>query len=248
MSDSHSPGNQGSSAGSGDSPVPAPKVAPLSAIERRILGVLMEKARTTPDAYPLTANNLLVGCNQKTSRSPVMNLTAEEIEDALDDMRQKQLVTELHSGGRVPKFRHHGYDYMGVKGAEVAVMIELLLRGEQTIGELRTRASRIEPIADLDALQQILGGLIQRGLVVELTPPGRGQLVTHNLYQPQEMQWLLESVSRQQHTTSGADGGAIGRSRSVGLESSSQLASQVAELRALVSQLQQRIEALEQRM
>ncbi len=163
---------------------------PLPYRQRRILGVLMEKARTTPDAYPLSLNGLVSGCNQKSNRHPVMELTSEQIEDELEKMRAAGVIAEVQGGSRVPKYRHFGYDYMQVKGAEAAVMTELLLRGEQTVGELRTRASRFEPIADLHTLQTLLDGLIQRGLVVPLTAAGRGQLITHNLYLPEELSRL----------------------------------------------------------
>jgi uncharacterized protein YceH (UPF0502 family) len=165
---------------------------PLGQRQRRILGVLMEKARTTPDAYPLTLNGLVTGCNQKSNRHPLMDLTAEQVEDELAKMRAAGLVAEVQGSGRVPKFRHFGYDYMHVKGAEAAIMTELLLRGEQTAGELRTRASRFENIADLPTLQSLLDSLMARGLVVALTPVGRGQLLTHNLYLPEELSRLKQ--------------------------------------------------------
>ncbi len=152
----------------------------------------MEKARTTPDAYPLSLNGLVSGCNQKSNRHPMMELTPEQVEDELEKMRASGVVAEIQGGSRVAKYRHFGYDYMQVKGAEAAVMTELLLRGEQTVGELRTRASRFEPIADLPTLQGILDALIARGLVVPLTPAGRGQLITHNLYLPEELSRLKQ--------------------------------------------------------
>ncbi|MEO8272359.1 MAG: DUF480 domain-containing protein [Aureliella sp.] len=165
---------------------------PLPFRQRRILGVLMEKARTTPDVYPLSLNGLVSGCNQKSNRHPTMELTSEQVEDELEKMRAAGVVAEVQGGSRVAKYRHFGYDYMQVKGAEAAVMTELLLRGEQTVGELRTRASRFEPIVDLPALQGILDSLIERGLVVPLTPAGRGQLITHNLYLPEELSRLKQ--------------------------------------------------------
>ena len=152
----------------------------------------MEKARTTPDVYPLSLNGLVSGCNQKSNRHPTMELTPEQVEDELEKMRAAGVVAEVQGGSRVAKYRHFGYDYMHVKGAEAAVMTELLLRGEQTVGELRTRASRFEPIADLPTLQGILESLIERGLVVPLTPSGRGQLITHNLYLPEELSRLKQ--------------------------------------------------------
>jgi uncharacterized protein YceH (UPF0502 family) len=175
-------------------------------------------------------------------------LTSEQVEDVLIAMRQKQLVAEVHSGGRVPKYRHLGYDYMGVKGTEAAVMTELLLRGEQTIGELRTRAGRFEPIADLTALQQVLDRLIERGLVVELTPAGRGQMITHGLYQPHEMERLRESVS-QLGTADDSSESVSSSHRSTGSSSGAAAPwmEELQELRELVSELQQRVEALENR-
>lgn len=227
-------------------------IAPLTAIHRRILGVLMEKARTTPDVYPLSLNGLVTGCNQKSNRAPLMNLSEQQIEDAITDMRQKQLVAEVHGGGRVAKFRHYGYDYMGVKGVEAAVMTELLLRGEQTVGELRTRASRFDPIADLATMNQILESLMQRGLVVYLTPPGRGQLISHNLYEPHELEQLKASLSGYtgeeptSHSSSGSAGSGVRSTSSSTAIEIEQLRSEVRELRSMVEQLSERLTALEQ--
>lgn len=223
--------------------------APLTAIERRILGVLMEKARTTPDVYPLSLNGLVTGCNQKSNRAPLMNLSEEQVEDAITDMRQRQLVAEIHGGGRVAKFRHYGYDYMGVKGVEAAVMTELLLRGEQTIGELRTRASRFDAIADMNVMNQILDTLQQRGLVIALTPPGRGQLFSHNLYEPHELESLRSSLSGysgEDIPVSGSSTASASRSPSIATQELEQLKSEVRELRSIVEQLQQRVSNLEQ--
>ncbi len=155
----------------------------------------MEKARTTPDAYPLSLNGLVTGCNQKSNRHPLMDLTPEQVEDELEKMRAAGMVAEVQGGSRVAKYRHYGYDYLGVKGAEAAVMTELLLRGEQTAGDLRTRASRFEPIADLATLQTLINSLMEKNLVVALTPPGRGQLLTHNLYLPEELARLKQLTS-----------------------------------------------------
>ena len=222
---------------------PVPK--PLTATERRILGVLMEKARTTPDAYPLSLSGLVTGCNQKSNRHPLMNLNLEKVEDTLIAMRQKQLVAEVHSGGRVPKYRHYGYDYLSVKGVEAAVMTELLLRGEQTAGELRGRASRFEPIADLNAMQQILDRLSERGLIVALTPSGRGQLFSHNLYEPHELERLKESLSQDNRLSDQHDGpSAASRTSQVSQELES-LQQQISELQSAMQELRSRIEALE---
>jgi hypothetical protein len=162
----------------------------LSSIQRRIAGVLVEKAKTTPDAYPMTLNALTTGCNQKSNRDPQMELKGEDVEQALEELRAMGVVTEVQGSGRVSKFRHNLYDWLGVDKVEIAVMAELLLRGEQTVGELRGRAARMEPIADLNTLRPILQSLVEKRLVVELTPEGRGQVVSHALYKEREMNEL----------------------------------------------------------
>lgn len=169
------------------------KWRPLNARQRRVLGVLLEKAKTTPDAYPLTLNAIVAGCNQKSNREPVMELSADDVEQVLEELRALGAVTEVQGQGRVAKYRHHAYEWLGIEGLESAVMTELLLRGEQTLGELRGRAARMGAIADLAALRPIVDSLLKKGLMVELTPAGRGQLVTHNVYKERE----LEDLKRQ---------------------------------------------------
>ncbi|HEY2882066.1 MAG TPA: YceH family protein [Pirellulales bacterium] len=182
------------SAFSGQQP---PKWKPLGRIDRRVAGVLVEKAKTTPEQYPMTLNGLVNGCNQKSNRDPQMQLEESDIVDALDRLKQAGAVVEVQGSGRVNKFRHLMYEWLGVDKVELAVMAELLLRGGQTEGEMRTRASRMEPIADLGAMRTILDNLRGKKLVVDLTPPGRGQLISHNLYQVEELQRIKEkSVGR----------------------------------------------------
>ena len=172
---------------SADSPSAAPKWKPLDARQRRVLGVLIEKAKTTPAAYPITVNAIVTGCNQKNNRDPLTALDAIDVEKALDQLRTLGAVSEIDWLGRVSKYKHHAYEWLGVSKPEIAVMTELLLRGAQALGELRGRAGRMEPIADLAGLKPIVDALVGRGLMVELTPAGRGQLVTHNLYTPTEL-------------------------------------------------------------
>jgi uncharacterized protein YceH (UPF0502 family) len=162
----------------------------LSSRQRRVLGVLIEKAKTTPDAYPMTVNALVSGSNQKNNREPQTSYTPEEIEQALEELRAIGVVTEVQGSGRVPKYRHHAYEWLGVEKTELAVMTELLLRGEQTLGELRGRAARMEPIADMAALKPVVDGLVKKGLMIELTGPGRGQVVSHGLYKERELNEL----------------------------------------------------------
>ncbi|HEX6962147.1 MAG TPA: DUF480 domain-containing protein [Lacipirellula sp.] len=163
------------------------KWRPLERNERRVVGVLAEKAKTTPENYPMSINALVNGSNQKSNRFPQMTLDEEQVQTALDTLRQMGAVALIQGDGRVEKFRHLLYEWLGVDKVELAVMTELLLRGAQTLGELRGRAARMEPIKDVGALQPIVDSLRQKGLLVYLTPPGRGGVVTHNLYQPQEL-------------------------------------------------------------
>jgi uncharacterized protein YceH (UPF0502 family) len=174
----------------------APTWRPLSSIQRRIVGVLIEKSKTTKDAYPLTLNSLTNGCNQKSNRSPKMDLAADDVMIELDQLREMNAVVEIHSDGRVAKYKHTMYQWLGVDKVEMAVIGELLLRGEQTIGELRGRAARMEPIESVSGLQPILQSLKSRNLVVDLTPPGRGQMVTHGLYLENELTALRKQVGQ----------------------------------------------------
>ncbi len=110
---------------------------PLESIDRRVVGVLAEKAKTTPDIYPMSLNAIRTGCNQKSNRHPLMELEPEEVEESLDRLREIGAVGLVEGYGRVQKYRHYLYDWLGVDKVELAVMTELLLRGEQTVGELR---------------------------------------------------------------------------------------------------------------
>jgi uncharacterized protein YceH (UPF0502 family) len=160
-------------------------VRPLESIERRVLGTLIEKGKTTPDQYPLSLNGLVTGCNQKSNRDPAMTLDEEQVTRALTSLRQAGAVAEVYGSGKIPRYRHLAYEWLGVEKEELAILGELLLRGEQTEGDLRGRASRMDPIADLDVLRTHLDSLAARGLVIWLSPPGRGRMLTHGLL-PQE--------------------------------------------------------------
>lgn len=170
---------------------------PLTASARRVLGVLVEKAKTTPDSYPLTLSGIISGSNQKSNRVPKMDLDEEDVLLALDELRKVGAAREVQGSGRAIKYRHAAYDWMDVDGPGSAVMTEFLLRGPQTLGELRTRASRMHPFADLDALKQVISGLVAKGLVESLTPPGRGQTFSHALYPPEERQYLSARLEKQ---------------------------------------------------
>jgi uncharacterized protein len=172
-----------------------PRWHPVSAIDRRVLGVLAEKAKTTPDGYPMSISAIRTGSNQKSNRFPLMQLEVDDIETSLERLREMGAVGMIEGYGRVVKYRHYMYEWLGVDKVEMAVMTELLLRGAQTEGELRARASRMEPIADLSALRPLLQSLVTKGLVVSLTPEGRGHVITHALYQPRELENLRVQFS-----------------------------------------------------
>ncbi|MHB8056857.1 MAG: YceH family protein [Desulfuromonadaceae bacterium] len=134
----------------------------LNNIEVRVLGSLIEKELTTPEYYPLSLNSLTNACNQKSNRDPVTVLTEEEVVRALDSLRFKQFVVLSADGGRVSKYRHLLAEKLGLMPAELAVLCELLVRGPQTAGELRTRGERMHPFGDLAAVEEVLQELIQR--------------------------------------------------------------------------------------
>jgi len=167
-----------------------PRWEPLGAIDRRVAGVLVEKAKTTPDGYPMSLNAIRNACNQKSNRSPAMQLETEDVEESLERLRKLGAVGMIEGYGRVSKYRHYLYEWLGVDKVELAVMAELLLRGAQTEGELRGRAARMEPIRDLGELRPVLTSLKSKGLVVGLNSEGRGHVVTHALCRPQELEKL----------------------------------------------------------
>ena len=167
---------------------PRKPVRPLDAAERRVLGVLIEKGKTTPDQYPLSLNAVVVGCNQKSNRDPVMEIDEETAARALRSLRECGAVAEVYGNGRLARYRHLAYEWLGVAKEELAILGELLLRSEQTEGDLRGRASRMDPIPDLTALRTHLDRLADRGLVVWLSPPGRGRMLTHGLLPPEKLE------------------------------------------------------------
>jgi len=163
--------------------------ANLNAHEARVLGVLVEKAFTTPEQYPLSLNAATNGCNQKSNRHPVVDFSEAEVTVALQGLQFKHLVgSSTPSGSRVEKYRHNAGQHLSVGDRELAVLAELLLRGPQTPGELRARATRMCTIASLDELEIALQKLIDKGYVQRLPPePGSraerfGQLLAAGLH------------------------------------------------------------------
>jgi len=157
----------------------------LNEVEARVLGCLIEKEMTTPEYYPLSLNALTAACNQKSNRDPVMALTEEDVVRALNRMRFNQLTVVSGESSRVAKYRHLLAEKMGLVPAELAVMCELLVRGPQTVGELRTRCERMQPFADLTAVEEVLKELSEREdpLIVRLPRrPGRKEARNAHLF------------------------------------------------------------------
>jgi uncharacterized protein len=143
----------------------------LSLLETRVLGTLYEKQHTVPDSYPLTLNALVAGCNQKTSRSPVIEVAETEVQAALDSLKSVHLVIET-SGGRVARFSHNFERALQVPSQSAAILTVLMLRGPQTPGELRINCERLHSFADISAVEGFLNELAARpsgALVVQLS-------------------------------------------------------------------------------
>ncbi|MFN2645072.1 MAG: YceH family protein [Burkholderiales bacterium] len=146
-------------------------VPTLSLLETRVLGTLVEKQHTVPDTYPLTLNALVAGCNQKSSRSPVMEATDAEVQGALDNLRSANLVIET-SGGRVARYSHNFERVLQIPSQAAAILTVLMLRGPQTAGELRINSERLHKFADISAVEAFLQELAARPagpLVVQLS-------------------------------------------------------------------------------
>jgi uncharacterized protein len=151
----------------------------LDPAEVRVLGALIEKQIATPDYYPLTFNSLLTACNQKTARNPVTDYDEKEIMTAIDGLREKGFAVQVNiAGSRVEKYRHRMDSFAELDEKEIALLCILMLRGAQTIGELRQRTERLYPFKDLAETEESLKGLMEREdpepLVSELPKePGR---------------------------------------------------------------------------
>ncbi len=215
----------------------------LNDIDRRVLGVLMEKEMSQPDYYPMTLNAVVAACNQKQNRDPVMSLDEVAIEAALGSLQDMGLLTAMFpaQGGRVKRHRHEVENVFGWQKAERAVMTELLLRGPQTVGELRTRCQRFVQIADLDVVSQVLGDLNRRNpSMAQAMPREAGRSATR-------YQHLLGSDAPQP-TSSAPETQAIAEPDHAPSPSPlTVLQSELADLRRELNDVQQRLSALESR-
>ena len=205
----------------------------LSLLETRVLGVLVEKQHTVPDAYPLTLNALAAGCNQKTSRDPVIDASDADVQAAVDHLRMLSLVVES-SGGRVMRYAHNTERVLGVPSQSVALLAALMLRGPQTVGELRINTERLHRFADVSAVDGFLNELGERpagALVAELPRlPGA-----------RETRWahLLSGVPAIEAPSAAAPpGDAVAASEIAALKANvDRLSADVAALKATVARL-----------
>jgi uncharacterized protein YceH (UPF0502 family) len=134
----------------------------LTEVEARVLGCLVEKEITTPEYYPLSLNALLHACNQKSNRDPAMNLDESQVRQALRSLNDQMLARSASGDSRVPKYEHRLADVFNFTRPETAALCELLLRGPQTPGELRSRAERMHPFEDLSVVHSTLKHLMER--------------------------------------------------------------------------------------
>lgn len=204
----------------------------LTALEGRVLGVLVEKQHTVPDTYPLTLNALAAGCNQKTARAPVMSVTEAEILTAIDGLKSLSLVME-GSSSRVPRFEHNMNRVLGVPSQSIALLTVLLLRGPQTAAELRLNAARFHAFADISSVEAFLEELAENDppYVVKLSRmPGE-----------RESRWmhlLCGDVAQADMRQAGGVDESIAPSEFEALKAEQkQLADKVARLQALVEQM-----------
>lgn len=214
---------------------PRPTIRPirtLTALEGRVLGVLVEKQNTVPDTYPLTLNALAAGCNQKTARAPVMSVTEAEILTAIDGLKSLSLVME-GSSSRVPRFEHNMNRVLGVPSQSIALLTTLLLRGPQTAAELRLNAARFHAFADISSVEAFLDEL------AENEPPHVVKL--QRMPGERESRWmhlLCGEVTQADVRQSGAVDESIAPSEFEALKAEQkQLADKVARLQALVEQM-----------
>jgi uncharacterized protein YceH (UPF0502 family) len=172
--------------------------SPLSAIEVRVLGCLIEKQFATPEVYPLTLNALVLACNQKTSREPLMNLAPGAVGQALRSLEGRGLA-RLVMGSRADRWEQRADKTLELVSGQVVLVGLLLLRGPQTLSELLSRSARLHEFEDLDAVQHSLERLISRGFAQHLGRQAgqREDRYTHALGDPAELQALLEARAAQ---------------------------------------------------
>lgn len=217
-----------------------PRQQPLTPVQARVLATLMEKARTVPDSYPLTLNGVVTGCNQKSSRDPVLQLTEAEVQEALHALRREGLAVEI-SGQRATRWEHNFPRGVGVPDQSAVLLALLMLRGPQTAGELRINAERWHRFADISSVEGFLNELAERpaekgGPLVVVLPRAPGERearIAHLLCGPVEAAVASNTIA----ASAGAAGATGQNDRISALEARvDELAAQLAALQAAVAQ------------
>lgn len=221
----------------------------LNATQLRVLGVLVEKAFTTPEQYPLTVNALVNGCNQKSNRAPVTSLDERDVVNALQELMHKKLVNlaDALQGSRANRYLHNLSSQLPWSPGEQAVLTELMLRGPQTVGELRTRASRMVRLDNLQEVQNLLDALASNDppeVVVLPREPGKSAVrFRHNFYTEDEMPEFGASPS---YVIVGTTGHSAGSRANAGADGEG-LEVRISALEARVSLLESKLTNLEHR-
>lgn len=241
------------------------KIRQLTRLQRRVLGTLMEKGFTTPDQYPMTLKGAATGCNQKSNRDPVTEYSEAEVADALEQLRQLGLVAEVFTdGGRAARYRHYARHKFDFAETQFAILCELLLRGRQQPGELRTRASRMVRIDSQDQLKSDLQSMQEKGFVQSNGGlERRGVEVDHTFYLPKENMTMAAANLSADDEAPAAAAAVAARpatvtipqnptvpAASAGIDSAllHGLQTQLREMTSNMSTLQNALEAMEQRL
>ena len=213
-----------------------PSLPVLSLLETRVIGVLAEKQRTVPDSYPLTLNSLVSGCNQKTSRNPVLELTESQVQAAIDSLKGYSLVAET-SGGRAFRYEHNVDRVLRIPSQSVILLTVLMLRGPQTAGELRIACDRMHNFADISSVEGFLDELAER-------PAGARVVKLARLPGARESRWahLLSGAPAEEVAGPASEASHAGHDVSLGEVAAlkanvARLEAEVASLRALLGRV-----------
>ena len=212
----------------------------LNPTQRRVLGVLMEKALTQPEYYPMTVNAIVAGCNQKSNRDPVMELDEVTVDATLDELRERKLVSQVlpAPGARSSRYKHEAEAVFGWAPRERAILTELLLRGPQTIGELRTRCVRMASFDSLEIVANVIDELSkgEQPFVAALSrESGRAVRYAHQFYLPEETPAAVTAASTVVLAAPASTDTSVSRDR-------------LAELENRVQQMQEQIDDLRRRL
>ncbi len=209
----------------------------FSPVEARVLGVLIEKEKTVPDSYPLSANTLMLGCNQKTARDPVMSVSESDVSQAIDSLKNYSLIIES-SGGRVMRYAHNARRAFKLPEQSVALLAILMLRGPQTAGELRLNCDRLHSFGDISSVDAFLDELsdAETPWVVKLPklPGSREHRWAHLLCGAIDIDSFKSAVGTTHHSTASDDVVAL-------QEEVERLNEEVAALRAIVEKIQREL-------